>query len=54
MTKNELYGVVRTILAALGGFAAARGWVDSETAVSLAGAGATIAVAVWSIQSKRK
>lgn len=54
MTKNELYGVVRTVLAAFGGFAAARGWVDSETAVALAGAGATIAVAVWSVKSKRK
>ena len=54
MTKNELYGVVRTILAAVGGFAVARGWLDSETAVSLAGAGAAIAVAVWSVKSKRK
>ena len=54
MNKNELYGVVRTLLAAVGGVAVGRGWMDSETAVALAGAGATIVVAVWSVKSKRK
>lgn len=53
MTKNELYGVVRTVLAAVGGIAVGKGWVDSETAVSLAGALATIFVAVWSVKAKR-
>lgn len=53
MDKNEIYGVVRTILAAIGGYFAAQGVIDSETAVALAGAGATIAAAVWSIKSKR-
>ncbi len=53
ITKNELLGVVRTVLAAFGGFAAARGWVDSETAVALSGALATIIVAIWSVKSKR-
>jgi hypothetical protein len=54
MTKAELFGVLRTIFAAFGGFAAAKGWIDSETAVSLAGALATVAVAVWSVKAKRK
>jgi hypothetical protein len=53
MNKNEVYGVVRTILAAVGGYFAGQGVIDSETAVALAGAGATIAAAVWSIKSKR-
>ena len=53
MTKNEVYGVVRTILAAVGGVAVGKGYIDSETAVALAGAFATIAAAVWSIKSKR-
>ena len=53
MKKDELYGVVRTLLAAVGGVAVGKGWVDSETAVSLAGALATIFVAVWSVRSKR-
>ncbi len=54
MTKTEVYGVARAILAAAGGFVVARGWIDSETAVSLAGALATIAAAVWSVKAKRK
>ncbi len=54
MTKTELYGVVRTLLAAVAGFATARGWLDHETAISVAGAGATLVVAVWSVRSKRK
>lgn len=53
MTKAELHGVVRTLLAAIGGIAVGKGWIDSETAVSLAGAFATIAVAVWSVRAKR-
>ena len=54
MTKTEVYGVTRAVLAAVGGFVVARGWIDSETAVSLAGALATVAAAVWSVKSKRK
>jgi hypothetical protein len=53
MNKNEVYGVVRTVLAAIGGYFAGQGVIDSETAVALAGAGATIVAAVWSIRSKR-
>ena len=53
MTKNEIYGIVRTVLAAIGGYFAGQGVIDSETAVALAGAGATIAAAVWSVKSKR-
>ena len=53
MNKNEVYGVARAILAAAGGFVVARGWIDSETAVSLAGALATVAAAAWSVRSKR-
>ena len=53
MSKNEVYGVARAILSAAGGFLVGKGYIDSETAVSLAGAIATIAAAVWSIKSKR-
>jgi hypothetical protein len=53
MNKDEIYGVVRAVLAAVGGFAAGQGYVDSETAMTVAGAAATIIAAVWSIRSKR-
>lgn len=54
MTKDELYGVARALLAAAGGFAVSRGWVDSETAMELAGAVATSVAIAWSIMSKRR
>ena len=54
MNKNEIYGVARAVLSAAGGFVVARGWIDSETAVTLAGALASVAAAVWSVKSKRK
>jgi len=53
ITKTEVYGVARAVLAAIGGFAVAKGWVDSETAVSIAGACATLIAATWSVRSKR-
>ncbi len=53
MNKDELFGVVRTVLSAVGGIAVGRGWIDGETAVQLAGAGAVIITAIWSIRSKR-
>lgn len=53
MDKNEIYGIVRAILAAVGGFAAGQGYVDSETAMTVAGAVATVIAAVWSVKSKR-
>ena len=53
MTKAEVYGVARALLSAAGGFVVARGWIDSETAVALVGALATVATAMWSVKSKR-
>ena len=53
MNKNEIYGVVRTILAAVGGVFVGKGYIDSETAVAVAGAIATITAAAWSVKSKR-
>jgi hypothetical protein len=53
MTKDEVFGIVRAVLSAAGGFAVARGWIDSETAVAITGALATVAAAVWSVRAKR-
>lgn len=53
MTKTEVYGVARAVLSAAGGFLVGKGYIDSETAVALAGALATVAAAVWSVKSKR-
>ncbi len=54
MTASEVGGIARAVASALGGYLVGKGLVDSETATALAGAAATIIVAVWSIISKRK
>jgi len=53
MKKTQVFGIVRTIGAAVFGFLAGKGYIDGSTAEALAGAAATIAVAVWSVVSKK-
>ena len=53
MNKDQLFGIIRTIAAAGFGFLAGKGYIDGASAEALAGAVATIAVAVWSVASKK-
>jgi hypothetical protein len=53
MDKDQIFGIVRTIAAAGFGYIAGRGLIDGATAEALAGAVATIGVAVWSVMSKK-
>jgi hypothetical protein len=53
MNKDQLFGVVRTVAAAGFGYLAGKGLIDGATAEALAGAIATIGVAVWSVVSKK-
>jgi energy-converting hydrogenase Eha subunit C len=53
MNKDQIYGVIRTLAAAGFGFLAGKGYLDGATVEALSGAVATIAVAVWSIASKK-
>lgn len=53
-TAEEIWGVIRTILAAIAGWAAGQGYVDNDTAMAIIGALGTIFVGVWSIKNKRK
>lgn len=54
MNNDELAGVFRTVAAAAFGWLGGKGYIDGATAQALAGAVATIAVAVWSVLAKRK
>ena len=54
MNAEQFAGVVRAIVAALGGFLVAKGVADAETVAAVAGAAATLAAAVWSVLSKKK
>jgi hypothetical protein len=53
MTADQIWGVVRTILAAFSGIAVSKGYIDEATLTSLIGAAGVIFVAVWSVISKR-
>lgn len=53
MSAEQIWGIVRTILAAVAGWAAAKGYIDNETAMTIIGALGTIFVASWSWWSKK-
>lgn len=53
MTNEQFGGIARAVIAALGGFAVGKGYIDEATATALGGGALTIAVAVWSVWSKR-
>ncbi len=53
MDKAQVFGIVRTLAAAGFGYIAGRGFIDGATAEALAGAVATIGVAIWSVMSKK-
>jgi hypothetical protein len=51
---EQIAGIVRAIVAALGGYLVGQGIVDAETITAVAGAAATIAAAGWSVWSKNR
>lgn len=53
MHPDQIAGVVRAVVAAIGGYFVGRGIIDESTATAIAGAAATIATAVWSVVAKR-
>lgn len=54
MTGEALAGIVRAVLAALGGYLVGKGVIDNETANNLAGAAVVIVTGVWSVLNKKK
>ena len=54
MTAEQFAGLVRAIVAALGGYLVAKWLVDAETVATLAGVAATAGAAIWSFLSKKK
>ena len=53
MSKEQVFGIVRTVAAFGFGYLASSGLVDGATVEALAGAVATLGVALWSIASKK-
>lgn len=54
MTAEQVWGVVRAILAAIGGYFVGKGLFDAGTLDTVLGAAGTVFVAVWSVWSKAK
>ena len=53
MNAEQVWGIIRTILAAFSGWVVAKGYVDDATLQSVIGAVGTIFIAVWSFVAKK-
>ena len=53
MNADQIGGIVRAILTAVGGIVVAKGWTDGATFTLISGAIVTIAGALWSIYTNR-
>lgn len=53
MTSEQIAGVIRAVVAAVGGYFVGKGVVDADTVTSIGGALATIGTAVWSVWAKK-
>jgi hypothetical protein len=53
MDSAQIAGIVRAVMAAVGGYLVGQGFVDSDTVDQVSGAAAVIVAAAWSWWSKR-
>ena len=53
MTAEQVGGIVRAVIAAVGGYFVGKGITDAATVTAVAGAAATIVAAIWSLFSKK-
>jgi len=53
MTGDQVWGVVRAIAAAIGGYFVAKGTISADWLTQVLGGAGTLFVAVWSILSKK-
>lgn len=54
LKADQVWGIVRTVLAAGGGYVVAKGWLDAAALESIIGALGVLFVTGWSVWSKRK
>jgi len=53
VNQEQIGGIVRAVVAALGGYLVGQGIVDQATMVTIGGAIATLVVSVWSVYSNK-
>jgi len=54
MTGEQIWGVIRTLLAFGGGFVVSKGYIDDATLTAILGGLGTVFVAVWSVWAKKQ
>lgn len=54
MTKEQVAGLVRTILAYFAGLATAKGWIDESMVEPIIGAALAVTAALWSYVAKKQ
>lgn len=54
LSGEQIWGVVRTVAAAVGGYFIAKGVIDEATLTAVLGGAGTVFIAVWSWISKKK
>ena len=53
MNSEQVGGIVRALVSAIGGYFVGKGLIDASTLTSVAGAAAALVVAVWSVLAKK-
>ena len=54
MTNEQVAGIIRTLVAAVAGYFAGKGYIETSMVEAIAGAMATLGVAAWSVASKKR
>jgi hypothetical protein len=53
MNSDQITGLVRAILSAIGGYFVGKGLIDASTMTTLVGAAATVVTALWSVWANK-
>jgi hypothetical protein len=53
MNADQLWGIVRAVLAAVGGYFVAKGTIDADFLNTVLGGAGTLFVAIWSFFAKK-
>lgn len=53
MTSDQITGLIRAILTAIGGFVIGKGWLNAETFTWISGGVITLGTALWSLWTNR-
>jgi hypothetical protein len=53
LTGEQIAGVIRAIVAAVGGYFVGKGVIDADTVAAIGGGLATVGTAIWSVWAKK-